>query len=71
MPWLRDPKKQGIDGDKFPNLIRWRDKIWERPQVVAALETLNEHNRKNNKYTDKGWELMFGKSQSNQGQAVE
>ncbi len=71
MPWLRDPAKQGIDIANYPNLERWRDKIWERPQVVKALETLAEHRRKSNAHSDKQWEIMFGKTQSLQGQAAE
>ena len=71
MPWLRDPVKQGIDGDKFPNLMRWRDKMWARPQVLAALETLKDQRRKDNTFSDKGWEMMYGKTQSSQGQAAE
>ncbi len=70
-PWLRDPAKQGIDGSKYPNLLRWRDKIWARPQVVAALETLSANRRKDNSFSDKGWEMMYGKTQSSQGQAAE
>ncbi len=70
-PWLRDPAKQGIDGSKYPNLLRWRDRIWSRPQVIAALETLSENRRKDNSFTDKGWEMMYGKTQSNQGHAAE
>ena len=45
MPWLRDPAKQGIDIANYPNLERWRDKIWQRPQVVKALETLADDRR--------------------------
>ena len=71
MPWLRDPVKQGVDGDKFPNLMRWRDKLWARPQVLAALETLRDQRRKDNTFSDKGWEMMYGKTQSSQGQAAE
>lgn len=71
MPWLRDPVKQGIDGDKFPNLMRWRDKMWARPQVLAALETLKDNGRKDNSFTDKGWEMMYGKTQASQGNAAE
>ena len=71
MPWLRDPAKQGIDIANYPNLERWRDKIWQRPQVVKALETLAEHRRKSNAHSDKQWEIMFGKIQSRQGQAAE
>ena len=71
MPWLRDPVKQGIDADKFQNLMRWRDKMWERPQVIAALETLAESRRTDNSFSDKGWEMMYGKTQSSQGAAAE
>ena len=63
--------KQGIDGDKFPNLMRWRDKMWARPQVLAALETLKDNGRKDHSFTDKGWEIMYGKTQSSQGTAAE
>ena len=71
MPWLRDPAKQGIDIANYANLERWRDKIWQRPQAVKALETLAEHRRKSNAHSDKQWEIMFGKTQSLQGQAAE
>ena len=71
MPWLRDPKKQGIDIAQYPNLERWRDRIWQRPQVVAALETLKDHRRVDNSHSDKAWEIMYGKTQSSQGVAAE
>jgi GST-like protein len=71
MPWLRDPAKQGIDSSKFPNLLRWRDKMWARPQVIAALETLKDSGRKDNSFSDKGWEIMYGKTQSTQGTVAE
>ncbi|MEC7489083.1 MAG: glutathione binding-like protein [Pseudomonadota bacterium] len=71
MPWLRDPAKQGIDIAKYPNLMRWRDKIWKRPQVMTALETLAENRRKDNSFTEKSWELMYGKTQVNQGQQAD
>ena len=71
MPWLRDPKKQGIDIAQYPNLERWRDRIWQRPQVIAALETLKDHRRVDNTHSDKAWEIMYGKTQSSQGLAAE
>ncbi len=70
MPWLRDPAKQGIDASQFPNLVRWRDRIWERPQVMAALETLKDHNRRDNSHSDKAWEIMYGQTQRAQGAAA-
>jgi GST-like protein len=69
MPWLRDPAKQGVDIEKFPNLQRWRDKIWARPAVVKALETLAEQRRTSNAMSDKAWEIMYGKTQAGQGKA--
>ena len=67
MPWLRDPAKQGVDIEQFPNARRWRDIIWARPAVVKALETLAEHRRRSNAFSDKAWEMMYGKTQSKQG----
>lgn len=71
MPWLRDPAKQGVEISGYPNLQRWRDRIWERPSVVAALETLSDRRRKDNTHSDKAWEIMYGKTQVGQGQAAE
>jgi GST-like protein len=71
MPWLRDPAKQGVDIAKFPNVERWRDKIWKRPQVEKALQTLYEERRTSNAHSDKAWEIMFGSVQAKQGQAAE
>lgn len=67
MPWLRDPAKQGVDIANYPNVQRWRDKIWARPEVIAALETLAEHRRTSNAHSDKAWEIMYGKTQVAQG----
>lgn len=71
MPWLRDPAKQGVEISGYPNLRRWRDRIWERPAVAAALETLSDRRRKDNAHSDKAWEIMYGKTQVAQGQAAE
>ena len=71
MPWLRDPAKQGVEISGYPDLQRWRDRIWERPAVVAALETLSGQGRKDNTHSDKAWEIMYGKTQVDQGQAAE
>ena len=68
IPWVRNPTKQGIDDQKYPNLVRWRDKILERPQVIEALKTLAERGRKDNSFSDKSWEIMYGKTQSTQGE---
>ena len=69
-PWVRDPKRQGVKIDDYPNAKRWRDTIWARPQVIKALEVLKDSGRKG-AHTDKQWEIMYGKTQRTQGNAAE
>jgi len=69
-PWVRDPKRQGVEIDEYPNAKRWRDAIWARPQVIKALEVLKDSGRKG-AHTDKQWEIMYGKTQRTQGAAAE
>ncbi|MEN8198375.1 MAG: glutathione binding-like protein, partial [Pseudomonadota bacterium] len=66
-PWLRQPERQGVEIDDYPEVKRWRDKIWARPQVEKALETLAEHRRGSPGFTDKAWEIMYGATQRTQG----
>jgi GST-like protein len=68
MPWLRDPAKQGVDVADFPNMVRWRDKIWARPAVVEALKVLSDKGRRG-VHDDKQWEMLYGKTQISQGAA--
>ena len=67
MPWVRNPDKQGVDIGRYPNVERWRDRIWQRPQVLAALETLADQSRQSAGHSDKAWEILYGKTQSEQG----
>jgi GST-like protein len=69
-PWLRFPENQGVEIDKYPNVKRWRDKIAARPKVQKALETLKDHRRTGPGYSDKAWELLYGKTQATQGQVA-
>ena len=68
MPWLRDPAKQGVEIADFPNVTRWRDAIWQRPNVLTALEVLAGHSRQG-AHSDKQWEMLYGKTQVTQGGA--
>ena len=71
MPWLRNPDIQGVDISRYPNVERWRDQIWQRPQVLAALETLADQSRQSAAHSDKAWEILYGKTQSSQGGATD
>jgi GST-like protein len=68
MPWLRDPAKQGVDIENYPEVQRWRDKIWERPAVIEALKVLSDRGRRA-AHTDKQWEMLYGRTQVTQGGA--
>lgn len=68
-PWLRDPAKQGVDIAEFPEVERWRQKIWKRPAVVGALEVLKDRGRRG-PMSDKQWEIMYGATQRTQGGAA-
>jgi GST-like protein len=69
MPWLRVPEKQGVDIADYPEVARWRDGIWQRPQVVKALEVLADRGRQG-AHTDKQWENLYGNTQRSQGRAA-
>ena len=69
-PWVRYPERQGVDIEGFPNVKRWRDGIWARSAVERALETLADHARRGPGYSDKAWELLYGKTQVAQGEPV-
>ena len=69
MPWLRVPEKQGVDIADYPNVARWRDGIWQRPQVITALEVLSDRGRQG-AHSDKQWEMLYGNTQRSQGRAA-
>lgn len=66
-PWLRFPENQGVEIDDYPKVKSWRDRIWARPAVLKALETLAESRRAGPGYSDKAWEMLYGKTQTRQG----
>jgi GST-like protein len=62
MPWLRVPKNQGVDTERFPNFRRWFDAINERPAVKRGLAVLAEVRRP--PPDDPKWrENLFGATQ--------
>lgn len=69
-PWLRFPENQGVEIDDYPEVKSWRDKVWARPAVGKALETLAESRREGPGYSDKAWEMLYGGTQTRQGGAA-
>ena len=69
-PWLRFPENQGVEIDRYPRVKAWREEIAARPAVAKAVETLAERRRAGPGYSDKAWELLYGKTQAQQGGAA-
>jgi len=62
MPWLRVPKNQGVDAERFPHFRRWFDAINERPAVKRGLAVLADVRRP--PPDDPKWrENLFGATQ--------
>ncbi len=62
LPWVRRPNNQGVEESGFPNYLRWREALLERPAVQRALEVLADR-RRAGPMTDKEREMMFGATQ--------
>ena len=62
LPWMRRPYNQGVEESGYPNYLRWREALLERPAVQRALEVLADR-RRTGPMTDKEREMMFGAAQ--------
>ena len=62
LPWMRRPHNQGVEESEYPNYLRWRETLLERPTVQRALEVLADR-RRAGPMTDKEREIMFGAAQ--------
>ena len=60
-PWVRNPKRQGVEADDYPNYQRWHAGIGERPAVKRGVEVLSSQRKEG--FDDKARELLFGASQ--------
>jgi GST-like protein len=57
--WARTPDRAGIDLDEFPNVARWREKLYARPAFERGMALGAE--RRSNIATDKeAQKILFG-----------
>jgi len=63
MPWTRNPERQGVNIDEYPNVKRWRDRIAARPAVKRGVEVLAERRRQTPGFTKEQAEVLFGATQ--------
>jgi len=62
-PWLRNPHREGVKIDDYPNVKRWRDEIVARPAVERALKVLADRQRRPGPQTEAAREILFGATQ--------
>jgi len=61
-PWLFAPDRQGVNIDEYPNVKRWRDKIYARPAVERAFAVLADRRRQGG-HSKEERENLFGAKQ--------
>jgi len=62
-PWLRYWERQGVVLSDYPNVERWFGSIEKRPAVERALKVLSDRVNKQQPFTDRQREILFGKTQ--------
>lgn len=62
-PWLRYWERQGVVLSDYPNVQRWFGAIEARPAVQRALQVLADRVNKQQPFTDRQREVLFGKTQ--------
>jgi GST-like protein len=62
-PWLRHWERQGVVLADYPHVQRWLGAIEARPAVQRALQVLADRVNKQQPFTDRQREILFGKTQ--------
>jgi GST-like protein len=60
-PWTRNPQRQGVLREDYPNFVRWFDEIAERPAVKRGVEVLADLRTEG--FDDKAKDILFGATQ--------
>ena len=59
-PWVRTHKAQQVDLEKFPNVNRWYDALYQRPAVKRGLEVGRD--LRAGRLTDEARKALFGQT---------
>jgi GST-like protein len=62
-PWLRHWERQGVVLADYPHVQRWLGAIEARPAVQRALQVLADRGNRQQPFTDRQREILFGKTQ--------
>ncbi|MDE0241377.1 MAG: glutathione S-transferase N-terminal domain-containing protein [bacterium] len=61
-PWTRSIERQGVDPADYPNVVRWQQRLEERPAVVRGCAVLSDRQR-SAEMTDEERDILFGSAQ--------
>ena len=62
-PWMRIWKNQGQDIEEFSHLVKWLDRMYERPAVRRGLDVMKDESAKKREFTEEQRSIMFGDKQ--------
>jgi GST-like protein len=62
-PWLRYWERQGVILSDYPNVQRWFQAIEARPAVQRGVQVLADRANKQQTFTDRQRDILFGKTQ--------
>ena len=60
LPWTKNYMRQGIDLKNFPNIARWRKKLYERKAVQKAYEIGKNKQTDLRQLSGEEWQKLFG-----------
>ncbi len=61
-PWTRSIERQGVDPADYPNVVRWQQRLEERPAVNRGCAVLSDRQRSAG-MTDEERNILFGSAQ--------
>ena len=61
-PWTRTYERQGVTIEDYPQVMRWRKAMWDRPAVQAGMKAGAELREDLSKLSAEDWNKLFGKN---------
>ncbi len=63
-PWIVSHERQQQDLTQFPHLLRWYERIGERPATQRAYDLVEKHNPNAGTHSDAAKKILFGQDAS-------
>ena len=59
-PWTRTYERQNVAIEDYPNVVRWRKAIFNRPAVMRGMKVGSEWREDLRSLSDEEWKKLFG-----------